>query len=260
MRRVAIVRSGADRPKKASPMFPIGDSIPHSRRPTIVWWIIGLNVAAFLYQLSLTDQETQIFLYKHALVPRRFFYPSWGTGHGLSPLDLSPFLTNMFLHGGLLHILFNLWTLFIFGPALESRLGHARFLVLYLAAGLIASLTHAFFNASSAVPALGASGAIAGVIAAYARLFPYAWISVVVPIFFIPLIFQVPALMFAGLWFLVQVLQGTSELLVPSFGGGIAWWAHIGGFVAGWLLIKSLTPPRLMRWPPPGEGPWGPLP
>ena len=220
--------------------------------------IIGLNIAAFLYQLSLSTGELQVFLYQHALVPRRYFSPSWAIDLGLSPLDLTPFLTNTFLHGGFLHITLNLWTLWIFGPALEDRLGPMRFLVLYLASGIVASLTHALFNPGSAVPALGASGAIAGVIAAYAVRFPYAWVQVLVPIVFIPLFFSIPAAFFAGLWFFMQVVQVTSELLMPFAGSGIAWWAHVGGFLAGWVLLHVLEPsmPSAGRSAWYNGGPW----
>jgi membrane associated rhomboid family serine protease len=209
----------------------------------VVWAIVAANAAAFLFQLSLSDEQLERFLYEHALVPRRYFFPAWGEYNGLSPLDFTPFLTNTFLHGGWLHIILNLWTLYIFGPALEDRLGPWRFLALYLLSGLAASAAHAAFNAASPVPALGASGAIAGVIAAYAVRFPYAWVRVIFPVLFIPLFFSVPALVFAGLWFFIQVWQGTSELISP-FGGaaGIAWWAHIGGFIAGWLLLPLLEP------------------
>jgi len=126
---------------------------------------------------------------------------------------------------------------------LEERLGSARFIALYLGAGVIASLAHAVFNLSSTIPALGASGAIAGVIAAYALSFPHAWIRVLVLLIFIPLFFYVPALVFAGLWFLMQVLQGTTSLFLPAQGGGIAWWAHIGGMVTGAILILFMRRP-----------------
>lgn len=205
-----------------------------------MWGIIALNAAVFLYQLSLGANELQAFLYRHALVPLRYSDIRWAREVGLSPADFSPFLTNTFLHGGFLHIILNMWTLWIFGPALEDRLGPVRFAILYLLAGIAASVTHALFNAGSPVPALGASGAIAGVISAYAVRFPYAWIRVLVLIVIFPLFFSVPAMVFAGLWFFMQVLQGTSELLSPFAGGGIAWWAHIGGFVSGWVLLLWL--------------------
>jgi membrane associated rhomboid family serine protease len=223
-------------------VFPIRDSVTRTREPVVVWTIIGVNAVVFLYQLGLSPTELQGFLYRHALVPLRYFDPAWAREVGLSPTDLTPFLTNIFLHAGWLHIVFNLWTLYIFGPALEDRLGGARFLALYLFSGIAASLTHAVFNAGATAPVLGASGAIAGIIAAYALRFPHAWVRVLVPVLFIPLFFSIPAMVFAGIWFLMQVIQGTSELFAPFSIGGIAWWAHIGGFVAGWLLLFALDP------------------
>ncbi len=180
-------------------MFPLGDNIASTRFAAAVWGLIAINVAVFLYQVSLPAGAQEIFLAKYALIPARYFHPSWASEVGLNPLDVTPFLTNTFLHGGFLHIIVNMWTLYIFGPALEERLGSARFLALYLGSGVIASLAHAIFNLSSALPALGASGAIAGVIAAYALSFPHAWIRVLVLIVIIPIFFWVPALVFAGL-------------------------------------------------------------
>ena len=240
-------------------MFPIRDSVSRTHEPVVVWTIMGLNIAAFFYQLGLSEPQLSYFLYQHALVPRRYFSPGWAHMYGLSPTDLSPFLSNIFLHGGWLHIILNMWTLYIFGPALEDRLGPVRFAILYLLAGVAASVTHALFNAGSMVPTLGASGAIAGVIAAYAVRFPYAWVRILVPIVFIPLFFSIPAIAFAGIWFFIQVLQGTSELMSPfQLGAGIAWWAHIGGFIAGWVLLGMLdATPQLGRrsgWY--NGGPW----
>src|SRR5262249_51663983 len=196
-------------------VFPIRDSVHRTREPVVVWTIIAVNVAAFLYELGLSAPELQAFYLRHALVPLRYFSPSFARELGLSPTDLTPFITNIFLHGGWLHIIFNLWTLYIFGPALEDRLGAVRFLVLYLLAGIAASATHALFNAASPMPVLGASGAIAGIIAAYAVRFPHAWVQALVPILFIPLFFSIPALLFAGIWFFTQVVQGTTELFMP---------------------------------------------
>lgn len=240
-------------------MFPLRDSVSRTHEPWVVWSIIAANAAVFLYQLGLSPPELQVFLYQHALVPLRYFSPSWAWSNGLSPTDFTPFLTNTFLHGGWLHIIFNMWTLWIFGPALEDRLGPVRFSILYLVAGVAASAAHALFNAPSPVPALGASGAIAGVIAAYAVRFPFAWVRILVPILFIPLFFSIPAMLFAGLWFFIQVFQGTSELLMPFAASGIAWWAHIGGFIAGWLLLGALDPAqRAVRYNGgPWEEPWG---
>lgn len=151
-----------------------------------------------------------------------------------------PFLTNTFLHGGWLHLILNMWTLWIFGPAVEDRMGPGRFAVFYLLCGILASLAHALFNAGSMVPALGASGAIAGVIGCYTRMFPFARLVIVIPILFIPLFFEIPALTFAAVWFVMQVVPGLFSLIQPHDLGGIAWWAHIGGFLTGVLLAPSI--------------------
>ena len=236
-------------------LFPLRDNVSRTHEPIVVWTIIGLNVSVFLYQLNLGPRELQLFFYHHALVPNRYLSPGWAREVGLSPTDLSPFLTNTFMHGGWLHIILNMWTLWIFGPALEDRLGPFRFAILYVLAGIGGSVTHAFFNAMSPTPVLGASGAISGIIAAYAVRFPYAWVRVLVLIVFIPLFFSIPAMLFAGIWFFTQVLQGTSELLSPFGGNGVAWWAHIGGFVSGWLLLHWLQHPArsTVRY---NGGPW----
>jgi len=230
-------------------LFPIRDSVSRSREPVVVWTIIGLNVAVFLYQLSLSHNAELSFVYHHALVPLRYFNPEWAWEVGLPPTDATPFVTAMFMHGGWLHIILNLWTLWIFGPALEDRLGPVRFIALYLGSGLAAGFAHAIFNAGSPQPMLGASGAIAGVIGAYALRFPYAWVRVIVPILFIPLFFSIPALLFAGIWFGLQIMQGASELLNPYAPvAGVAWWAHIGGFIAGVVFLRLLEPHRPAGW------------
>ncbi len=210
-------------------MIPANNTIPYTQRPVATLSIIGLCVAVFLYQLTLSQADTEAFFNRYALVPARF--------------DVADIFTSMFLHGGFLHIASNLWSLWVFGPALEDRLGSQRFAALYLLSGVAAALLHVLFNFSSDVPTLGASGAIAGVIAAYARRFPYAWVNILQPIVIIPVFFMMPALAFAGLWFLTQIMQATGSLAMPGGAGGIAWWAHIGGFLAGWFLLKRMAPP-----------------
>lgn len=224
-------------------MIPANNTIPYTARPRVTASLIGLCVAAFLYQLTLSAPETEAFLRAYALVPARYTGGAWADETGLARASLVPLVTSMFLHGGFMHILSNMWTLWVFGPALEDRLGPGRFLALYLVSGLAASALHIVANWSSAVPALGASGAIAGVIAAYARRFPYAWVNILQPIVVVPVFFMMPALLFAGLWFASQVMQGVGSLALPAGAGGIAWWAHIGGFLAGWFLVRRLAPP-----------------
>jgi membrane associated rhomboid family serine protease len=219
-------------------MFPIKNAVATRYPPVVNWALIAVNCVVFLYQVSLAPGELEAFLENYALVPARYFGSFADMGDNT---DIFPFVSNMFLHGGWLHLILNMWTLWLFGPAVEDRLGPWRFLVFYMACGVVASVTHAVFNAASTVPALGASGAIAGVLGCYMRMFPLSRVIVVVLIIFIPLFFELPAFVFAGLWFLMQVLQGVGELLATSTGGGVAWWAHIGGFVAGLVLGPLLV-------------------
>ncbi len=223
-------------------MIPANNTIPYTAKPWVTGSLIALCVAAFAYQMTLSTAEQEAFFLRYALVPARFTDGGWSASNGLARWDLVPFVTCMFLHGGFMHILSNLWTLWVFGPALEDRLGPRRFLALYVVSGLVAGLVHVLFNFSSPVPTIGASGAIAGVIAAYARRFPYAWVNILQPIVIVPVFFMMPALLFAGFWFFSQVMQAAGSLALPAGAGGIAWWAHIGGFVAGWLLVKRLAP------------------
>jgi membrane associated rhomboid family serine protease len=210
-------------------VIPANNTIPYTQRPWATLSIIGLCVAVFLYQLTLSSTQTEAFFGRYALVPARF--------------DIADIFTSMFLHGGFLHIASNLWSLWVFGPALEDRLGSQRFAALYILSGVAAAAMHVLFNFSSDIPTLGASGAIAGVIAAYARRFPYAWVNILQPIVIVPVFFMMPAVLFAGLWFLSQIMQAAGSLAMPGGAGGIAWWAHIGGFLAGWFLLKRMAPP-----------------
>jgi membrane associated rhomboid family serine protease len=240
-------------------MFPIRDSVPSTRTPVVVYLLILANTAVFLYQTGLSERTLVIFTYEWGLVPRRYFDEFWALRSGLSPTDYWPFLTATFMHGGWLHIILNMWTLFIFGRTLEGRMGPAPFLLFYLTSGVASTAAHAFFNAESDVPVIGASGAVAGVIGAYAVSFPTARITMLVPIIIIPLIFQIPAVLFAGIWFAIQLLQGAMESMTSSMGGGIAWWAHIGGFIAGILILPLflLFAPRRPAPPTWQPGPWG---
>jgi membrane associated rhomboid family serine protease len=147
----------------------------------------------------------------------------------------------MFMHGGWLHLILNMWMLWLFGPTIEDRLGHGRYLAFYFGCGLAASAAHVLSDPTSIVPALGASGAIAGILGGYMRLFPLARVVVVIPILFIPLFFELHAFIFIGFWFLLQILQGLLEQALTPSGGNVAWWAHVGGFVAGWVLGPLLV-------------------
>jgi membrane associated rhomboid family serine protease len=205
--------------------------------------LIATNCLVFLFQDSLSPDELELLVRQFALIPARYTEAFAYGDPDLDIADIIPFFTMMFLHGGWLHLILNMWTLWLFGPAIEDRMGHGRYLAFYLGCGFAASLAHVVFNPTSIVPALGASGAIAGILGCYMRLFPMARVVVVVPILFIPLFFEVYAFVFIGLWFLLQLFQSTMSLLLPAASGDVAWWAHVGGFVAGFtlgpLLVRS---------------------
>lgn len=237
-------------------MFPIRDSVPKYSTPVVVYSLILANMLIFLVQISAPNPD--FIIEQFALYPIYHFLPD-GTlrpGHGI--FDFLPFIAATFLHGGWLHIIFNMWTLYIFGSTLESRLGSTQFLIFYLLCAFASTYAHGYFNADSYVPVIGASGAIAGVIGAYALRFPTARLTLLVPIIFIPLIFTIPALSYAVIWFGIQLLQTTWEAMRPSMGGGIAWWAHIGGFIAGLALLPVflLFAPSSRRTGTITRGPW----
>jgi membrane associated rhomboid family serine protease len=219
-------------------MFPIQSAVP-TRYPTpVTWTLIVLNCGVFLFEASLGESRIEAFLDRFALIPARYYEA--GPMSASTWVDYLPFATNMFLHGGWLHLILNMWTLWLFGRAVEDRLGSGRYLAFYLVWGVVASITHAALNPTSTLPALGASGAIAGVLGCYMRMFPWSKVVVMVPILFFPVFFDVPAYVFAGLWFALQLLQGTADLLSPVTTAGVAWWAHVGGFIAGYLLTPAL--------------------
>jgi membrane associated rhomboid family serine protease len=170
------------------------------------------------------------------MVPARYTHPEWATLVGFPVDDFWPFLTSMFLHGGWLHIITNMWALWIFGDNVEDRMGPVRFLIFYLLCGLFAGITHWFMNPDSTIPTVGASGAIAGVMGAYFILFPRSRVIVLLPILFIPLFFELPAIVYLGIWLFSQLFSGTLSVAATSDVAGIAWWAHVGGFIAGMLL------------------------
>ena len=215
-------------------MFPIQSTVATRYPPLVTWCLIAVNSAVFLYEQSLDPAALQDFILRFALVPAR------DLGGGADNNLYVRLATNMFLHGGWLHLILNMWTLWLFGPAVEDRMGHARYVWFYLGCGVAAALAHALMNPQSDLPSLGASGAIAGVLGSYMRFFPTARVVVIVPLIFIPLFFQMPAAIFAGLWFLMQFVQGTAAALAPTDIGGVAWWAHVGGFAVGFVVAPLL--------------------
>jgi membrane associated rhomboid family serine protease len=196
--------------------------------------LIILCGIVFLFETTLPPEILEKSTYYFGIVPSEY---TKRHRHGLPLIDYLSFLTMMFLHGGWLHFLGNMWFLKIFGSKVEDRMGHGRFLVFYLLAGGLASMFYIYFSPRSSMPAIGASGAIAGVMGAYYVLFPRARILTFIPIFIIPWFIELPAVFFLGWWFLIQLFSGTVAQVLPTAGGGVAWWAHIGGFIAGILLV-----------------------
>jgi membrane associated rhomboid family serine protease len=221
-------------------MIPLHDNIPARKFPAINWTIIVVNGLFFLMELTLPRETLESFFYHFGLVPARYSDPQAAINFGLNPYSYWPFLTTMFLHGGLAHFIGNMWTLYIFGDNVEDRMGRFRYLLFYILCGLCASFTHYYLNRYSNVPALGASGAISGVMAAYMFLFPGSKIVFFFPFFFIPYFFELSAFFYIGVWFITQLFSGTSTLGSADT-TGIAFWAHIGGFIAGSILFKLFS-------------------
>lgn len=215
-------------------MIPIRDTIQSRHYPVITHSLIGVNVVAFFVQMS-QGPMLQQFIYTYGLVPARYTVPEMAL-HFTMGQQLIALVSFMFLHGGFWHLLGNMWTLYIFGDNVEDSLGSLSFAFFYLACGLFSGLAHMMSNLTATTPIIGASGAIAGVMGAYFILYPNARILTLIPIIFIPLFFEIPAFFFLGLWFMLQLLSAAGSSGAVS---GIAWWAHIGGFIFGILALKT---------------------
>ena len=214
-------------------MIPLRDINPTRSTPVVTYLLIALNVAIFAFEATLSPLQEKRFVLHYALVPALLGHRHFAT-----------LFTSMFLHGGFLHLLFNMWSLFIFGDNIEDRLGKLRYLLFYLVCGLGAALAQFLVDPGSRIPMIGASGAIAGVLAAYLRLFPRARVVTLIPLLIFFFVREIPALLFILIWFGLQVLSGVGSLGGAGAQGGVAFFAHIGGFVAGLWLIQALMPPR----------------
>ena len=217
-------------------MIPLYDTLHSRRLPIINWLLIALNVLVFLYEIRLSQSGLARLTGTWGLVPASLIaHPevAWVT-----------ILTSMFLHGGWFHILSNMWVLVIFGDNVEDRLGGGRYFLFYLLSGTAAALMQTYLMPGSDVPTVGASGAIAGVLGAYLLLFPRARIASLLPILFIFTIVEVPAIIFLGFWFITQLFSGWLSLQGAA-GSGIAWWAHVGGFVFGLVAVRLFARRRV---------------
>jgi membrane associated rhomboid family serine protease len=226
-------------------MIPLRDAIPSHSFPTATVVLIALNVLAFLYELSL-GRQLDLFIMQYGAVPLRFILA--GQMEQVSTLErFLPLFTSMFLHGGWLHIGGNMLYLWIFGDNVEDRLGHLRFVLFYLACGLAAALAQIYMHPTSKIPMVGASGAVAGVLGGYLILFPHSRILALIPILFFFQIVELPAVLFLIFWFGMQFLNGAVSITGASHTTeGVAWWAHIGGFVSG-MALGFLIPKRKRR-------------
>ncbi len=213
--------------------IPLKDNNPSRSYPVVNITLLFANVVVFLYQLALPPYDQKLFLLSNATIPARI--PAFLDGHVGFEAAFLPLITSMFLHSGFLHLAGNMLFLWIFGDNVEDTFGHLPYLFFYLGCGLGAGLLHILFNLGSTIPALGASGAISGVMGAYMVLFPRERILTLVFIFVVP----IPAVFILGYWFLLQFLAGI-DALGTSAKGGVAVWAHVGGFLLGVLLTQVL--------------------
>ena len=227
-------------------MIPYRDNIPCRYTPWVTWSLIVLNFGIFLLLWLLPDKTQAHFLYLYGLVPARYTSVEWAAWAGLAQDDYAPFATHIFLHGGWLHVTLNMWMLWIFGDNVEDRMGALRYTAFFLLCGLVAGGLQIIANPESTTPAVGASGALAGVMGAYFFMYPYA--RIVIWVFFLPLFFEIPAIAFVGAWVIFQLYKAT--------GGGladVAWWGHLGGFITGMLCYRLFLAPE--RGDPPGFDP-----
>jgi membrane associated rhomboid family serine protease len=229
-------------------VIPLRDAQKTLSFPIVNISLIAINVCVFLYEMSL-GRNLEGFIRSAAFVPAEFFQP------GSVSADVRSVFVSMFLHGGWMHLIGNMLYLWIFGDNIEDRLGHAKYVLFYVLCGWAATLAHGFADMSSQMPSIGASGAIAGVLGAYLLLFPQGRVLTLVPFGFFTQIRELPAVFVLGAWFVLQFFSGVLSLGAHQQ-AGVAWWAHIGGFVAGMILIKvmgqrksSPPPPLFFRTP-----------
>lgn len=223
-------------------MIPLRDINPRHTLPVVNVALIAVNVLVFFYTLTLHPLAGERLVATYGMVPARLGLAL--THPAVSVADAAvPLVSSMFLHGGLWHILGNMWFLWVFGDNIEDRLGHLRYLAFYLLCGVGAGLAHALVDLNSTVPAIGASGAVSGVMGAYLVLFPHSRVVTLVPLVVFFFTVRLPAVVILGYWFLVQFLSGVTAL-GPVGSQGVAWWAHIGGFLLGMGLTRLFVPRR----------------
>jgi membrane associated rhomboid family serine protease len=217
-------------------MLPIKDLICSKSFPVINYLLIAVNTVVFILELSLSKTALSQFLYIHGVVPVNLSLTN--------PFSWITLISHQFIHAGWIHFLGNVWILFIFGDNVEDRMGSLRYFIFYLLGGVIAGVVQAVMAPQSTIPAIGASGAIAAVMGAYFLFYPRARVVTLIPVFIIPWFTELPAVIFLGFWFIIQFFSGVLALGATgsSAAGGIAWWAHISGFLYGLVLGRVLLP------------------
>ena len=222
-------------------MIPLRDTNPSRTFPVVTYCLMAINVIVFLIEILHGRGMGEVIM-RYGLIPYSITYDFKVMEVGAA--TFLPLLTSMFLHGGWLHLIGNMLFLYIFGDNVEDRFGHVRYFFFYIIAGVAAALTQVFMFPESELPMVGASGAIAGVLGSYVFMFPKARIMTLIPIIFYFEIVEIPAFLFLGIWFLMQIFSGVFSLGIGADAGGVAWWAHIGGFLAGVLLFSLLRKSR----------------
>lgn len=224
-------------------MIPLRDDIPRVHTPWAVILVILANVGLQYFLSGQSPYVQEAILQLLGVVPARYAFPDWAAFVGFPAMGVLPFFSYMFLHSGWWHVLMNMWMLWIFADNIEDVMGPLRFVAFYLLCGLAALVLHMAFNLTASAPVIGASGAVAGVMGAYIMLYPRGRVLTFIPIIIIPYIVRLPAWVFLGFWFVSQIFSGLFEQLGAPM-AGIAWWAHVGGFVAGMFLVRLFMRPE----------------
>ena len=228
-------------------MIPLHDDNPTKIIPFVTLSLIVVNVLIFFYQITLGVKGGGTFVFRYGAIPAVIFGHE-SLPHRIMAIPASfSLITSMFLHGGFMHLIGNMWYLWIFGNNIEDAMGHGRFILFYVISGVVAAMTHAFTDPGSVIPMIGASGAISGVLGAYLLLYPRARVLTLVPIWIFIRLIYLPAVFLLGFWFLIQIYSGS----ISSAGGGVAWFAHIGGFIAGMVLIGVFKHKNVRFFNPP---------
>jgi len=234
-------------------MFPLSDDNPSERTPFVTWALIGACALVYLWEASLGQDGVEAAFYSFGMIPARLFgYKALSPELAVVPA-WTTVLTSMFMHGGLLHLGGNMLFLWIFGDNVEDSLGHTRFLIFYLSCGIAAALTQGFLSPDSTVPMIGASGAISGILGAYLLLHPFATVRVLIFLGLFVTITHVPAMLVLGLWFLIQLLSAAAT---PLDQPGVAFWAHVGGFVCGMVFVNFFKRPEVPLFQPRRSNPF----